>query len=324
MDGCRDGRSGGEAETYDCYLELKAVAATKNVLLPVGSDYTPPNKWVTEIARDWNSRYVSPHFVVTTPRSSSLRCATRRLEGIHLRTQTRDMNPLYTGKDVSFIDTKQANRLAENVLLDAEAFATIASLDGARYPTEAIDKAWRQLLFNAHHDGITGSESDQVYLDLLGGWREAWELGRGVLDAALAHIGGRIETNGEGRALAVFNPTASRPHRSGPSSGRAADEGVAPGSSLRDGRGRGRIFWSSRLAAATTDQSIRVTITFLASEVPSLGYRRYGLLPSGRALDERAGCPKDGTSTESDRYLIEADPERGGGMVRLFDKRAGK
>ncbi len=33
-----------------------------------GSDYTPPNKWVTEIARDWNSRYVSPHYVVTTPR----------------------------------------------------------------------------------------------------------------------------------------------------------------------------------------------------------------------------------------------------------------
>ena len=27
--------------------------------------------------------------------------------------QTREMGPIYTGKDVSFIDTKQANRLAE-------------------------------------------------------------------------------------------------------------------------------------------------------------------------------------------------------------------
>ena len=92
------------------------------------------------------------------------------------------MNPIYTGKDVSFIDTKQAQRLAENTLIAAEKFATSRRLLGARFPTEAIDKAWRQLLFGAHHDGITGSESDQVYLDLLGGWREAVELGRGALD----------------------------------------------------------------------------------------------------------------------------------------------
>ena len=116
------------------------------------------------------------------------------------------MNPIYTGKDVSFIDTKQAQRIAENTLLAAEKFATIASLLGARYPSEAIDKAWRQLLFGAHHDGITGSESDQVYLDLLGGWREALELGSVALDGALAHLGGRIDTTGDGQPLAVFNP----------------------------------------------------------------------------------------------------------------------
>ena len=27
--------------------QLKQVALTRNVLLPVGTDYTPPNKWVT-------------------------------------------------------------------------------------------------------------------------------------------------------------------------------------------------------------------------------------------------------------------------------------
>ena len=42
--------------------------------------------------------------------------------------QTRDMNPIYTGKDVSFIDTKQANRAAEAAVLDAERFATFANL----------------------------------------------------------------------------------------------------------------------------------------------------------------------------------------------------
>src|SRR5207244_7845866 len=77
---------------------------------------------------------------------------------------------------------------------------------GARYPSEATDKAWRQLLFGAHHDGITGSESDQVYLDLIGGWRESLELGKAALDGSLRYLGDRIDTSGEGRALTVFNP----------------------------------------------------------------------------------------------------------------------
>ena len=86
---------------------------------------------------------------------------------------TRDMNPIYTGKDVSFIDTKQANRAAEAAVLDAERFATFAHLlTGARYPEPAFAKAWVQLAYGAHHDAITGSESDQVYLDLLTGWRD--------------------------------------------------------------------------------------------------------------------------------------------------------
>ena len=40
--------------------------------------------------------------------------------------QTRDMNPVYTGKDVSYIDTKQAQRAAEVAVLDAERLATLA------------------------------------------------------------------------------------------------------------------------------------------------------------------------------------------------------
>ena len=88
------------------------------------------------------------------------------------------MNPVYTGKDVSYIDTKQAQRAAETALLDGERLATLAWLAGASYPAASLDKAWRLLVFGAHHDAITGTEGDQVYLDLLAGWREAWQRGR--------------------------------------------------------------------------------------------------------------------------------------------------
>ena len=48
------------------------------------------------------------------------------------------MNPVYTGKDVSYIDTKQAQRAAETAATDAEKLATFAVLLGeGRYP-EAV------------------------------------------------------------------------------------------------------------------------------------------------------------------------------------------
>ena len=154
------------------------------------------------------------------------------------------MNPIYTGKDVSFIDTKQAQRLAENTLLTAEKFATLASLLGARYPSEATDKAWRQLLFGAHHDGITGSESDQVYLDLMGGWREAaGARPRRALDGALDHLGRRIDTSGDwpgGDRLQSARPGLA-PSRSGPAGPTAEPESAGSSSVTSTIRGPLRV-----------------------------------------------------------------------------------
>src|SRR5260370_7914885 len=104
------------------------------------------------------------------------------------------MNPVYPGKDVSYIDTKQAQRAAEVAVSDGERLATLAWLAGAGYPAESLDKAWRQLVFGAHHDAITGTESDQVYLDLLGGWREAWQRGHDARQAAAGYLAGLVAT----------------------------------------------------------------------------------------------------------------------------------
>ena len=108
--------------------------------------------------------------------------------------QTRDMNPVYPGKDVTYIDTKQAQRDAEIALLDAERLATAAWLAGAQYPAASLDKAWRLLVFGAHHDAITGTEGDQVYLDLLAGWREAFERGDQARTQAVRHLAGLADT----------------------------------------------------------------------------------------------------------------------------------
>jgi alpha-mannosidase len=77
------------------------------------------------------------------------------------------MNPIYTGCGVSFIDLKLAQRLAETRLRDAEGLSVLAAAGargsrGHEHPASIIERAWRQMDFNAHHDGVTGSMSDQV------------------------------------------------------------------------------------------------------------------------------------------------------------------
>jgi alpha-mannosidase len=311
--------SDAEQAVYELFVLLKRVAATHNVLLPVGTDWTPPSKWVTEIQRDWNARYSSPRFRCALPREFFAAVRSELDERRRRPTpQTRDMNPIYTGKDVSYIDTKQAQRAAESLLVDAEMFATFAALHGARYPHAAIDKAWRQLVYGAHHDAITGSESDQVYLDLLTSWREAHCVGRTVLRASIEHLAAQLDivAVAEATTVAVFNPstwdrrdtvTVSVTDVAAPALEVVGPDArpvpsVVDNASVRD---------EGTIAAAD--------VTFVA-DAPGIGHRagwqiRPADAPSGGWLRQSGR-----TSIESERYLVEVDPARGGSVRRLFDK----
>ncbi|MBO3748482.1 glycoside hydrolase [Streptosporangiaceae bacterium NEAU-GS5] len=286
-----------EAAVHQWFRALKRVAATRNVLLPVGTDYSPPNKWIMDIQRSWNARYVSPRFVCGLPREFF---AAVRAEGPVLTAQTRDMNPVYTGKDVSYIDTKQAQRHAEAQLVDAEMFATIAALDkGAPYPHAALDKAWRQLVYGAHHDAITGSEGDQVYLDLLPGWRETYDLGAGVLTAALERLGEDLG------GVIVWNPS-SWPRTDLARIRLRLDPGI---------RGFAENVLLENPARHPDGSLAEVDLVFLATDVPPLGYRTFHFTPSAEAQVGWADAP--GTRIASATHEIEVDPARGGGVTSL-------
>ena len=309
------------------FRTLAPVAATRNVLLPVGADHVIPSRWVTAIHRDWNERYVWPRFVTAVPREffAAVR-ADAAGRGRWLVPQTRDMNPVYPGKDVSYIDTKQAQRAAEVAVRDGELLATLAWLAGTGYPAESLDKAWRQLVFGAHHDAITGTESDQVYLDLLGGWREAWQRGEQARRDAAAALAGQADTSGPAsdpghRALVVFNTL------SWPRSGLAAAEleFAAPGPAwitLRDSAGA--VPFLAEHPRRHPDGSLAgLTVTFRAADVPGVGYRTYWAAPAPAEPEPAGWAPQPGTLIENDRFLVEADPARGGTLTRVWDKLSG-
>ncbi len=306
---------------YSLFCDLAAVSATKATLLPVGTDYTPPNKWVTQLAREWSERYVWPRFVPGLPKEffAAVRAELEE-SGRTPSPQTREMGPIYTGKDVSFIDTKQANRQAEAALVEAEKLAAFALALGHHYPERAVDKAWRQLVFNSHHDGITGSESDQVYLDLLGGWREAYELAADARDSALKIICSRIATGNGGQKLVVFNSLAYRRSELVETIVSVPDRG-ARSVVMRDGAGDEVPALTSATAYHADGTVAEVRVQFMASEVPGLGYRSYDIERSGQAAAN--WVPAEGLSVANERFLVEADPARGGCLSGVTDRRTG-
>jgi alpha-mannosidase len=345
-----------EEAAYQQFRELSPVAATRNVLLPVGADHVIPSRWATGIHRDWNARYIWPRFVTAVP--SEFFAAVRKdaaERDVWITPQTRDMNPVYPGKDVSYIDTKQAQRAAEIAVQDGERLATLAWLAGADYPAESLDLAWRLLVFGAHHDAITGTEGDQVYLDLLAGWRDAYERGDAARRAAAGYLAGRADTSGpadpgglaDGLPVVVFNTL---------SFARSALVSVTlqiagPGAAwveLRDAAGSVLPCLAEGATRRADGTLAGVTLTFRAADVPALGYRTYWAHPAAGPAARSAAGPAagggsagqpgpavpglsaagwaavPGPSIENQAFLVTADPARGGTLAQLTDKRAGR
>ncbi len=311
-----------EREAYGQFAALAQVAATRNVMLPVGVDHVIPARWVTDVHRSWNSRYVWPRFTTAVP--SEFFAAVRAEAGLGDRAgawitpQSRDMNPVYTGKDVSYIDGKQGQRAIETAVLEAERLATLAWLAGAPYPHAALDKAWRLLAYGAHHDGITGVESDQVYLDLLSGWREAWDLGSSARRDAARYLAGP-----DPGTVSVFNGLA-RP-RTGVAriTLEVPDDGTR-WLELRDETGQQLPSLAEGIRRRPDGSLAEVTLTFLARDVPALGFLAYALHPAD-AFEESGWqdvTAAQGTTIENDAYVVTADPARGG-TVTVLDKRTG-
>ncbi|MGH3186904.1 MAG: glycoside hydrolase family 38 C-terminal domain-containing protein [Streptosporangiaceae bacterium] len=322
---------GAELEAYGQFRLLAQVAATPNVLLPVGSDHVIPARWVTDIHRDWNQRYVWPRFVTAVPREffAAVRAAAGSGEparqgdhaGPWITPQTRDMNPVYTGKDVSYIDTKQAQRAIETVVSEAERFATMAWLEGGSYPDAELDRVWRILAFGAHHDGITGVESDQVYLDLAGTWREAFDLSASVRREALSFLVSHYDGEPATGAVVVFNGLARARDGIVRVTVNVAENGTR-WLDVRDDDGA-RVGAVAEGVIRHEDGSLaEVTLTFVARGVPGLGYRTYLAVPVAAGEGASSWEEIAGTAIENAAYVVTADPQRGG-TVGVTDKRSG-
>jgi alpha-mannosidase len=235
---------------------------------------------------------------------------------ISIPVTTRDMEYHHQGTALTRVEFKIGNRIAENILISAEKFATIANLLGAKYPDKAIDKSWRQLLFGQHHDAITGPCCDRVYVDLMAGYREALNLAEETLFNSLDYIGSAIKIEEKkGIPLAVFNPLSWE--RTDVCRVKIELEKPLEGFSLKDYQGKNIDFEIEDIKYE--DKKIKsFKLIFIAEKIPSFGYKLYYLEPALEKIKIYKEKLRE-NFIENEFYRLEVSPSLGGGIVSLKD-----
>jgi alpha-mannosidase len=238
---------------------------------------------------------------------------------------SRDKVFFHVGVSMARSDLKIGQRLAENMTLNAEKFATVAYLNGAKYPDLALDKAWRQIFFGSHHDAVTGTPSDSAFLDLVLGYREAFELSNGALDDSLRFIAGKIDTRPRVGSkpllsIVVFNPAGSK--RSDVVRASVSFDKPVRNFAIVNRLG-GNVPFSIEMRRSRIDDAGNIysaAVEFRADDVPSVGYQTLTVVESKET--KIAFSLTAGNIIENDFYRVTVDPAKGGAVTSIFDKSA--
>ncbi len=107
--------------------------------------------------------------------------------------------------------TTQANhkhnmRTAEEEVLNAEKWASLAWLDGNKYPGSELTEDWKKVLFNQFHDLAAGSGIGVIYKDAQKDYDVVRWSTNEISSDALKTVAERINTEGKGIPVVVYNP----------------------------------------------------------------------------------------------------------------------
>ena len=102
-------------------------------------------------------------------------------------------------------ETKRRIRRAEENVLNAEKFASLALLFGRPYPHDGMELTWKNLLFDQFHDIMPGSGIAVNYLDAKRNLENVDRAANDVTMGSLREIAAHVNTQGEGVPVLIFN-----------------------------------------------------------------------------------------------------------------------
>jgi alpha-mannosidase len=210
--------------------------------------------------------------------------------------------------------TKRRIRRAEEAMLNAEQFASIATLYGRPYPQDEMELAWKNLLFNHFHDIMPGSGIAVNYLDakrnLEDVSRAANEVAHGTLKEVIAHI----NTQGEGVPIVTFNSLSWS--RTEVIELEAQLPRPTAGIAVVDSAGK-----PAESQLLSIDSETHRARLLLLANIPAMGYKTYFVRAAANTPASHSLLKTSPDSMENEFIRIKIDPKNGC-VTSLFDKRS--
>ncbi len=203
----------------DYQQELGSVRLT-DMLLMNGTDHQLPQPWLGRVVAEANALQDDYHFVVT---SLPEYLAQQPVDGLpvvegELRSGARAN--ILMGVASNRVDVHQACAAAERALERRAEPMCALLMPAAQYPHAFLDLAWRNVVLNSAHDSSCACSDDEVVDHVLVRYREARQIGDGLVRDALHALGSEVDA--PAGATVVVNPTAR--------ARRGVVEGIVPGS----------------------------------------------------------------------------------------------
>jgi alpha-mannosidase len=212
-------------------------------------------------------------------------------------------------------ETKRRIRRSEENVLNAEKFASLASLYGRPYPQNVMTQTWKNLLFDHFHDIMPGSGIAVNYLDAKRNLEDVDRASNDITNASLREIAARVNTNGDGVPLLLFN-SLSWPRTD------VSEMEVqlpAPGREIQVVDSNGKPAEAQLLSM---DSGTHRAHFLLLSNTPSLGYQTYFVRSATAAAPVHSVLKATADTMENEFIRVKIDPQTGC-MTSLFDKRNG-
>ena len=212
-------------------------------------------------------------------------------------------------------ETKRRIRRAEETVLNAEKFASIAMLMGRPYPPDGMERIWKNLLFDHFHDIMPGSGIAVNYLDAKRNLENVDRAANDVTRGSLQEIAARIDTAKSGVPVILFN-SLSWP-RTDVTEVEAQLPEPAKQIAVVDSNGK-----PAETQLLSLDQETHRARFLLLAHTPSLGYATYFVRGATKAEPVHSELKATADGLENEFIRLKVDPQTGC-MTSLFDKRSG-
>ncbi|MFZ5515510.1 MAG: T9SS type A sorting domain-containing protein [Candidatus Zhuqueibacterota bacterium] len=291
------------------------------IMIMVGKiENTEPTTLHTGMASLWNKTYANPRMIVARPEDFFVHLEEKY--GAQFETYRGDWSG---GWDHISLNTPQSmamNRAAHELTTTAEKLAVIQSaVAGASYPAQVVNRIYENMLqFDEHSGGgtpwpglMTYDEAQHQSEIAFHYAKDAYDSAYGLVDMNLAELAAQVSTESPG--ILVFNPL----------SWERSDVVTLPLS--QDWLGRSFSLVDAATGSAVPFQILESTgdIKFTASQVPSVGYKVFHLVPSpaeksqGRSHTINSEQSQVEAAIANDFYRVTISPVDGS-IISLFDK----